>query len=377
MGQEVVGYRRLFEAVGCFTDNTQAIRRRFQVTNAITAAIHIDTERLLSGIKSTDARIIPVDPAKGGGFEVNPGTKGQRDDRAQLCTEVLAFRTVRVSDTLSQALKAGDEQARKEMEKIAEREQADLINVIDLVAGALGLRIHGQLVYTELNEGIVYLVAGAPNLVLSSPALDVLEPVTLGSIDLTGFQDVILRSGPQANDQWRHHALALRWLTRARSEPDPVIKFVSLFVPLEMILAGHKIVQTEGQVRLGRAIRKIIDKYGGAEKAQLIDFLDKKLQRFSERPSLEERFENYATDTGLPDFESDIRAFAEYNSTRNKIVHEGQIDVRLQLADAKRELPGLEDLAEKYVSFAVFGDDEVYVNARRRVMAEEKAKQQA
>ncbi len=69
-------------------------------------------------------------------------------------------------------------------------------------------------------------------------------------------------------------------------------------------------------------------------------------------------------------WENDIIAFRKFNRIRNSLVHQGNSNLDLQVPVSEDEVRQLEDLAERYVSLALFGDGRVYTSQYRPSLKE-------
>jgi hypothetical protein len=80
-------------------------------------------------------------------------------------------------------------------------------------------------------------------------------------------------------------------------------------------------------------------------------------------PPLSARFESLAEQAQIDGWKGDILAFWRFNSMRNNVLHNGgqaiEMDVNIG-NDTKPEMRSIEDLAERYVLWVLFGSKEPY-----------------
>jgi hypothetical protein len=158
----------------------------------------------------------------------------------------------------------------------------------------------------------------------------------------------------------------LGWLMRAWNEKELVYKFLALFIPLEMVLNNVSLKSLPEIRQQTRAIRSLINRHGGESKGQLLAFFNDMAQGL--RPPLSARFEVLAQAARMPGWQLDIEAFKRFNSMRNALVHRGDRHIKLAITSDspdENDVQTLEDLAERYVSYALFGDAMVYSNPWR------------
>ncbi len=171
-------------------------------------------------------------------------------------------------------------------------------------------------------------------------------------------------------------------------EQDDINRFIALFLPLELLLAGQS--PTDPDVsntsdvtsrQLRGILKQLIHKHGGQNSSALRDYL---ANLEPKRPALLARFTAYAQKVGLPTWESDVAKFNRFNRMRNDLFHgrglsafdhetfepttEAPLLGKLNVETAKLQqaLRSLTDLTERYVSQAVFGDTNIYLSRDRR-----------
>ena len=86
-------------------------------------------------------------------------------------------------------------------------------------------------------------------------------------------------------------------------------------------------------------------------------------------PSIARRFQKWTEITRLTGWESDIKAFNEFTVMRSRLFHRGKRDFKLQIV-VPGDVRKLDDISERYISLALFGDSEVYSSKRPQQMQE-------
>ncbi len=169
---------------------------------------------------------------------------------------------------------------------------------------------------------------------------------------------------PQANWSWQNTSEVLAWLLRAWSDADPIQRFVALFIPLECVIPA--IPKKElNESEWGRKRTALLDlAKAHPDKAQR-KALSGMIKGTLVNPPLFERFKSWATQAALPGWKSDIAAFKRFYQMRNRLVHQGTSQVELKVTLEREDVRSLEDITERYISLALFGDADVYQSAVR------------
>jgi hypothetical protein len=155
--------------------------------------------------------------------------------------------------------------------------------------------------------------------------------------------------------------MTLYWLLRAWNEKDPIVRFLGLFLPIEMVLAGHTAPTREDQRLV--SLRRLITENGGNHREDLLATLHELENR---APSLVTRFEAMAQELALPDWESDVEAFRRFNRMRARLLHRGLTSVEIEVEVADNDWRNLQDLSERYVAASLAEDARVYPSKWRR-----------
>jgi len=281
---------------------------------------------------------------------------------ADLYTELVAIEEIQVDDTLAVAFQGRDKAARDEMLRRAAEKEASLTTALDYVAGVLGLCLHSLFVRTPIAEQhYAYRDEGTPYAIGTNVRFKVRATykwdVSDEGLTVTKSRMPTLRRGRT----WEKAAEVLSWLLRAWAADDPVLEFVSLFIPLERVIPELPIMGKDRWDQKRRAILAIIEKEASVQdRSELSKFLT---DLRSPSPSLAARFKKWATDAALPGWEQDVMAFTQFNKMRNLLVHTGNRRVKSHITVAADDVRTLEDIAARYVSLALFGDANVTTQA--------------
>ena len=166
----------------------------------------------------------------------------------------------------------------------------------------------------------------------------------------------------QQGKTWKEAAEVLAWLLRAWAAEDPVLEFVSLFIPLERVIPPLPPMGKEAWDQKRNAILAILEKEASAQDRNELSKFLQTLRPSS--PSLARRFKEWATDAALPGWTQDVEAFEKFQKMRNSLVHRGDRSVKSHITVAEDDVRTLEDIAARYVSLALFGNANVYQTPR-------------
>jgi hypothetical protein len=364
MAIERIGYRRLYDAMGCSLTTGPEARWQFTFANGLHAEVYLGPRpRFGIQIDQSDRYFIPEQRCLllRSEHHKDPSTSGYP---RSFFTEVSCLRESDVPEAVSADFWARKPGAEKPLIALANQHIKEFKAAADLIAGTIGLRFHRQFVLLLLNENVVALLDDGDYAfeTVGSP-VELLESLSLNPTGVEALNGLLpgLASGGQPLPS---PGSAVRWwLMRAWAERDPVSQFTALFVPLEMILQGVKVADAGDAERRAEAIRQLIAVHGGEMKEELLKFFEHLAKLRG--PSLNERFRHMAQGFAMPGWEQDAEAFAKFNRTRNLLLHRGEPSVELIVDVSEEEVRQLEDLVERYVCFALFGDAAVYQTRNR------------
>jgi hypothetical protein len=354
-----IGYSRLYNARGCSLRGRDEVLLRFSFgTLDVEAYVGPNPRHIIAGFtigpaKPKDAMVCSRVP-QAREYEL----PSREIFPADLYTELVAKEAIEVDDALAAAFQARDEVARAAMlRKAAERDPL-LTAALDYVAGVLGLRLHYRLVSTPITEQrYAYRDKSASYAFSTSLPVQVIATHEWDVSDegLTATETRIPTL--QRGWTWEKAAEVLAWLLRAWAAEDPVLKFVSLFIPLECVIPELPMTGSVAWDQKRRAVLAIVKKEAAAQDRNELSKFVADLRPSA--PSLASRFEKWATDTALPGSKQDVVTFRRFNRMRNSLLHAGKAGARSHVVVEADNVRTLEDIAARYVGLALFGDTNV------------------
>jgi hypothetical protein len=356
----LVGYSRLYNARGCSLLGNDEALLRFSVGAIEVEAYVGPTPRYSVAV----FKIGPAEPKDPAARSRSPRGKEYdlplRDNYpADIYTELVAKRSIDVDDALAEAFHGRDKAAQAEILRRAKEQESSLISAIDYVAGVLGLRVHSLLVRTPITEqSYAYRDKGAPYALRVALRVEIVGTHDWDVSD-EGLSETKSRM-PVLRKQWTWESASevLAWLLRAWATEDPVVKFVSLFIPLESVIPEVPRAGRDAWDHHRSALLVLVEEEATApDRKELSKFLTD--LRPPPNP-LNSRFKYLATEAALPGWKNDVTAFTEFNRMRNQLVHAGNKRVKPHVTVAAGDVRTLEDIAARYVSLALFGDANLY-----------------
>jgi hypothetical protein len=351
-----VGYSRLYNAQGCSLLGRDEVLLRFNFGTMDVEAYmgpnprHIILRFRVGPSQPKDHKIRKRE-LKQRGYDLPPSERFPAD----FYTELVATQAIEIDDALAAAFHGRDQAARSEMLRRAREKESSFISALDYVAGILGLRFNTLLVRTPIIEQrYAYRDNDAPYAVSASLRFNVrgtykCDPSDYGLKASKNRVPTLRREWT-----WEKAAEVLAWLLRAWAAEDPVLEFVSLFIPLECVIPKLPILGRHTWDRNRSAVLAIIEKeVSPQDRNELSKFLT---DLRSPPPVLTSRFKEWATNATLPGWEQDVSAFTQFNKMRNSLVHAGNKRVKSRISVAADDVRTLEDIAARYVSLALFGD---------------------
>ncbi|MGH2585345.1 MAG: hypothetical protein ACRDJE_10575, partial [Dehalococcoidia bacterium] len=269
-------------------------------------------------------------------------------------TEVGCWFSADIPDELAAAFKRGESEAKSTVLALATARQDELAAVLDLLAGVIGLRFSRQFVMERINENRVASAGEQRAQQGYGDALMVLKSVTLNETGIRIMSDIFPAVGSSPDERRAFAGAVLFWLMRAWAERDLVGEFIALFVPLEMVINVHAKLPMGPAKERARVMRKLLREHAGERRDELIAFVN--TLAGSHRPSLENRFAWLASAWALDGWHSHVMAFSQFNRLRNGLLHRGEAKVRLHVSVGQDEVAALDDLVERDVNRALFGD---------------------
>ena len=372
MAIERVGYRRLYDAMNCSISGFDEIHVAFPFEDRFHIEIYIGpTPRF--GICTE----------KNEDYYTHRGNETPKNieyyfDVAQsshprhFFTEVSCFRDIEVNTALSQAFHRQDPKVREEMLSFAEKDSEEYRRIADLISGTIGLKFHRQFVMELLNENFIALRdTGFAIYVIGTP-VELLDNVDMSLREfhqIKQFSSLLPRGETGNEDASYWSGAILGWLMKAWSEGEPASKFNALFTTLEMLLKGVKGEISQEKQRHAKALRELVVQHSESDEKQeeLLAFLNTLVT--NQNPSVMSRFVTLAKQAGMPTWKADIEALRHYKKMRDGLVHRGNNNIQLVLSHPKigdTELQAFEDIVERYVSYVLFSNLEMYQSYWRK-----------
>jgi hypothetical protein len=350
-----IGLRRLYQAHGCEVE-AGSMDADFRLGESFSASVRIGP-RPQFGLYTGGFSVRYVAPGSDK-FEVNyryePDIE-KTDLAGKTLTEIVVSRDIQVEAELRDAFERGESAATHKLADLAYADTAHLIPALEFLAGLIGLRVASQFLAELKNETPVLWRSDGPRLecLIKGPR------VLMSGMQLTNNGGEYLREcleigAHHKDDNIQEWGRTLGWLQKAWDEDEPATKFLWFFIPLERIL-GPVQIDDAAQVQAYMSIRRLIKAHAGDQKSQLLSAFNHITGRI--RPSLEERFAAFARFSQAESCEADVLAFRTFNRIRNGLLHRGEPKVKLHVEDPSGEqVSGIQDIAERYISYAIFGD---------------------
>jgi len=356
-----IGYRRLYDSMGCSIVNQQTINLVFPCGDHLQAEIYMGNKPKFGITVETDHEeyVIPGEQSELGNYSYHADATQSSYPRS-FFTEIVCSHDLEVTDDLFEAFYRDEQAAIQEFLRIAESHADEYQMVSDFLSGILGLRFHPQFVLKLLNENFVAFHNEKRGFNFAGSSVQILEGIQVNEAGIPIIEQFFPAIGNAERKVVQSSSKILSWLIRAWTERDIVSKFNALFIPIEMILEGIQGEMPEDQRLQVEKLQTLINTYGGddKEKVALKLLLDRLVK--SQRPSLIDRFNIFAEEAKMPGWEKDIQAFKKFNRIRNGLIHRGDPNVKIHVKVGEEEVHALEDLTERYVNYYLFRDTAVY-----------------
>ncbi|HWS83354.1 MAG TPA: hypothetical protein VN207_03765, partial [Ktedonobacteraceae bacterium] len=343
-----IGYRRLFDSIGCSITTQEPLHITFPLGDDLQVEIYMGNKPKLGIWIETgheDYAIL--------GTAIVMGSYEYQSDATQSAyprtffTEIICTQIEEIPDDLFDAFYHENPEAAQELVRRAEAHAQEYTTALDLVTGIIGLRFHPQFVMKLLNNGPVAFHNEKRVVNNAGSPIQMLESIALTEAGIHSISQLFPAIGKIAVEEVERESRILEWLARAWAEREIISKFNALFIPLEMILEGVEGELPEDQRQQVETLSSLIatcDKET-EEKEALKMLLDRLVK--NQRPSLRDRFTLFAKHANLPGYENDIKVFKKFNGIRNGLLHRGDSNVRIHVTIGEADVHALEDLAER------------------------------
>lgn len=349
MTTEILGIRRLYDALGCSIQKEKAIHINGKIADGKNISVYLGPAPPLGVITlETDQYGIPGKESK----ILNTNIEYNSDCYLEI---VISFEC-EVDEDIARGISDKDKMIREDLLSMMSEKSTLFEKLIDAVCGIIGLKLHRQFVLKPLIENP--LILSGPEVVsrFVGSGIEILETITLND-----NASEIINNYFKAIENISEETLAkaggvFHWLIKAWRERDPIAKFIYLFIPLEGILQLDTDIPNDAHSNI-KALEDLVEKSESDDKEKLLSFLDFTKKKYG--PTLNARFEEFAKNSGVPGWETDVVVFKKYNRMRNLLVHAGRKDIRTHI-NVEEETRTLEDLVERYLCVAYLGSNEVY-----------------
>ena len=319
-----VGYRRLYDSMGCSIANQQIVHVVFPFGKHLQVEIYIGNNPKFGIWTETghEDYLIPGEQMTIGHYTYHADATQSPYPR-KFFTEIICSQVEEVSDELFEAFYREDSNANQELLGRAQAHAEEYYMIADLLSGVIGLRFHPQFIMKLLNENFIAFHDEKRAINYAGSPVQNLEAIQLIETGISAINQLFPEIGKVDNKETKKASQVLGWLIRAWTERDIISKFNALFIPLEMILEGVQGKMPEAQRRQVEKIQTLIDTRveEDREKEALRRLLDRLVK--NQRPSLIDRFDIFAKQAKMPGWMNDIEAFKKFNRIRNGLIHSG------------------------------------------------------
>jgi hypothetical protein len=151
---EQIGYRRLYDSVGCSLSNQDELNFNTRIGDIdVIVYMGAKPKRGIVVYSNVGKYIFPEGISPMGNMEYQKDASLSNYPR-KFFTEIQCIKHIDVPQELSTAFHAGESGADDKMLKLGEKEIEEFRETADLVAGIIGLRFHRQFVLEAINENI-------------------------------------------------------------------------------------------------------------------------------------------------------------------------------------------------------------------------------
>ncbi|OHB60252.1 MAG: hypothetical protein A2167_02130 [Planctomycetes bacterium RBG_13_46_10] len=349
-----IGYRYLFDSKGCSLSSREEAKINLIVSEKYDVQIYFGPKPQ-HGIQSESncsKYFIPGEPASFGTVEF----KKNADQSSKYGPFFLEI----VVSTEANEIVSDNGAIRDLLLKQSEGRRGEFKNIINLVAGIIGLRFHRQFILELIGENVLAWEGEVPAFEYAGTALEILERLPLNDNGIKHLEVIGKKLKTLPYEDMQEYSLIFHWLLRAWHERDILYNFIDLFIPLECVLnmLSNAKISIEDKHK-AKTIRASIRKHTGENSKDLLHFFNKLFERL--RPTLEEAFIELAQTAKFPGWENDIEAFRNFKRMRNDLFHGRSKDVQHKLSISnKKESREFSDLVERYVNYFFFKDNKVY-----------------
>lgn len=235
-----VGYRRLYDSLGCSITNNKTLDIAFPLGEHFHGQVYMGAKPNfgISIVEGFDDYLIP-----GAMMQIRGSYHADATESSyprSFFTEITCIREVDVSVELTEAFNRNEEQANNELLQLVANDEKEYRLVTDFISGVIGLRYHPQFIIKLINENFVAFSEANRAITNFGPPFRQLESIEITDVGIDQMKQFLPAIGTVTDEQAQSCGKILGWLMRAWFEKDIVAKFNALFIPLEMILEGGR-----------------------------------------------------------------------------------------------------------------------------------------
>ncbi|MGD0571504.1 MAG: hypothetical protein ABSB11_00620 [Sedimentisphaerales bacterium] len=351
-----IGYRYLFDSKGCSLSNHEEVKINLIVSDKYDVQIYFGPKPQygIQSVSNCSKYFIP-------GTKVPLGTYEFKADATQSSMHGPFFLEIVVSTKANDVVSDGI--IHDILLKQSEGRRDEFKNIIDLIAGIIGLRLHRQFILELISENVLAWEGEVSAFGYAGPALEILEQLPLSDYGIKHLENIGIKLKDLPHEDVQRYSIIFRWLLMAWPERNNLHNFIDLFIPLECILnmLSDSKISIENK-RKAKSIRESIRKHTGDNSKGLLRFFNKLFERL--RPTLDETFVELAQTAKFPGWENDIELFKRFKRMRNDLFHRGYLTV------GGEDVQKISDLVERYVNYFFFKDNKVYQSRWRPKIGE-------
>jgi len=263
---------------------------------------------------------------------------------SRMYTEIIATTYIEVEDEIALQFENFDQKARDFVLDKAEEVEDIISGHIDYAAGIFGLSFGAELVSTVITEQIfAYRSLSEKYAYRLSNNITVVQGLTVKTVDF----EKNIKAVHTANIKFEMTTRVFAWLLRGWESENRILRFISFFTALEMIIPADSNPEIERWQKTKTDMQKFLKKNAPDHlKEEFAEFFDN--SKYQGR-SLKNRFDTLAKTTNPGHWEVDSSNFQLFNRIRNEILHSGKPGATHQVNLRLKDIEKLELLTVRYV----------------------------
>jgi hypothetical protein len=254
-----IGYRYLFDSKGCSLSNHEEVKIKLIVSEEYDVQLYFGPKPQfkIDSVVGCSKYYVPGTKTPLGRCVIN-GKPSQFPEYGPLFLEI-------VIRTEADMKEGGNVITHDILLRQAESKKDEFKNIVNLVAGIIGLRLHRQFVLELINKNaLVWEGEESHKGGFATPGVEILKKVALTDNGIKHIKAVGDKLKTLPHEDMEEYSLIFHWLLRAWNERDILYKFINLFILLECIL--NMLSDTKINIddkRKAKSIRMAIRKHTG------------------------------------------------------------------------------------------------------------------